>query len=114
MLTYICCKYDGCAVQHQIYGIDGLVEGSIIDGGEYLPVFSHFAVFCIGLSNVEMEGRKKYNSLLQHLYYCKLICVQVERCVLPRCDAPGLQQAVEGYSSPRLFIKHFTAGNRGA
>lgn len=50
MLTYIRYKYEGCAVQHQIYGIDGPMEGSVIDGGKYLPVFSHSAVFCIGLS----------------------------------------------------------------
>lgn len=79
MLTYICYKYEGCAVQHQIYGIDG---------GKYLPVFSHSAVFCIGLSNAEMEGRKKYNALIQHLYYCNLICMQVERCMLPLMWCP--------------------------
>lgn len=49
--------------------------------GRSLPMFSQSAIFCKGLSNVQTKGRKKNNSIIQNLYYRRLACIHVGRCI---------------------------------
>lgn len=74
MFTYICYKYKGCDVQHQIYGLDGQ---------ENLFLYFHNLLSFVKAFQMCRWREEKKNSIIQNLYYCHLICVHMGRCILP-------------------------------